>query len=387
MGAEGHQHEQDRTRPGNPETAVALDELKGEIRDEQAKIKEKAENRGKRFFDEYKEHDDVLVEQVNVFVDRLGDTDAISPAAKVVMLQKVLRALNDYVGGVDGAFSDKDRVADRLSGILKDFNRNITTAEVRPREPVTNVHTGAPVEGVRENIDPALSEIVADIKGEQGKIKDKLHSRGNAYGAKYREHEIVIMEDVNYFIKRVNRVPVSTMDNSLKVGMLNEILRTLNDYVGGLDGFFSGQHRVAERLSGILQRFNGDITAAEREARPDPRLRPVPPPRRERVPVARELYEVKDGDTMLDIVASRLGVDWHQKPRLALALVKAINDTRGPGADPNMIYANRDVLDIGKARKELPNLHPDNSIFDWYAGYGHPSWVKALRDIAKDKTE
>ena len=127
MSLESHQE----NREVRQDTKQELRDLRSRIDIEQSRILDRGNRaHNKRYDEKLERNDDVLIGKVDAFVERAINTDAVSPTRKVAMLQEVLGVLNNYIRGLDGVSTNKNRTADRLSGILDRFNKEITTKRI-----------------------------------------------------------------------------------------------------------------------------------------------------------------------------------------------------------------------------------------------------------------
>ena len=247
---------------------------------------------------------------------------------------------------------------------------------------------------LRQDTKAELQKLMADIDSEQTKILDKeLKPHNKKYDEKLERNRDVLIDKVDRFVDRVEHASPDVLSPTRKVAMLQEIFHILNDYIRGIDGVFSAKNRVADRLSGALDRFNKEITEnviVERHEAPRVVVVEKAPVR---VEIVRDgIYTVKEGDSLSQIVKNKFGIDWQENPAQAFAVVRLLSDKcRVPdveNADPNDIKAGSQ-LDFGKARSMLgpdgkPTAEHMAGIIEWYNSI--PSTVENGWEIGQ-KTE
>jgi len=399
MSLESHQE----NREVRQDTKQELRDLRARIDIEQSRILDRGNRaHNKRYDEKLERNDDVLIGKVDAFVERAINTDAVSPTRKVAMLQEVLGVLNNYIRGLDGVSTNKNRTADRLSGILDRFNKEITTKRI-----VENATDGDRDAVVRHDLADDHSheraverhtEVVGDARQTYRELKSKidieqsrilkraLREHNKRYDEKLERNDDVLMNKVDKFVEKLDDTRVISLTR--KVAMLQEVLNVLNNYIRGFDGAFTSKNRTADRLSGVIDRFNKEIRTArdvtefrEGGSRPAQIITEQLPDLSESVETGREIYTVRPGDSLTKIVKDHFGIDWRTSPAASFAVVRLLNDkcriddTR---SDPNKILAGSH-LDFGKARKLLgpdgqPTVEHKDGAIAWYNSI--PSTIK-----------
>src|SRR3989339_1521 len=240
---------------------------------------------------------------------------------------------------------------------------------------------------LRQDTKQELRDLRSRIDIEQSRILDRGNRAHNKrYDEKLERNDDVLIGKVDAFVERA--INTDAVSPTRKVAMLQEVLGVLNNYIRGLDGASTGKNRTADRLSGIIDRFNKEIRTArdvmefrEGGSRPAQIITEQLPDLSESVETGREIYTVRPGDSLTKIVKDHFGIDWRTSPAASFAVVRLLNDkcriddTR---SDPNKILAGSH-LDFGKARKLLgpdgqPTVEHKDGAIAWYNSI--PSTIK-----------